>query len=117
MMGVTTVALPDWSEFEADTGLKMEFTPIDDNIGVFYHEVKANDAGDRYDIFAQLTGVYPSLRDEGYILPLDTAQMPLWAGASKDVTESPLLLSRPLPASRHMGCHWCSTPTPSVTSP
>jgi putative spermidine/putrescine transport system substrate-binding protein len=93
MMGVTTVALPDWSQFEADTGLKMEFTPIDDNIGIFYHEVKANDAGDRYDLFAQLTGVYPSLRDEGYIMSLDPTQMPLWAGASKDVTESPLLLS------------------------
>ena len=92
MMGVTTVALPDWSNFEADTGLKMEFTPIDDNIGHFYHEVKANDAGDRHDIFAQLTGVYPSLSEEGYIMPIDGSQMPQYAGTSKDVTESPLLL-------------------------
>ena len=91
MMGVTTVALPDWSRFEADTGLKMEFTPIDDNIGHFYHEVKANDAGDRHDIFAQLTGVHKSLSEEGYIMPIDGSQMELWSGVSKDVTENPLL--------------------------
>ena len=91
MMGVTTVALPDWSQFEADTGLKMEFTPIDDNIGHFYHEVKANDAGDRHDIFAQLTGVHRSLSEEGYIMPIDGAQMELWSGVSKDVSENPLL--------------------------
>ena len=91
MMGVTTVALPDWSQFEADTGLKMEFTPIDDNIGHFYHEVKANDAGDRHDIFAQLTGVHTSLSEEGYIMPIDGSQMELWSGVSKDVTENPLL--------------------------
>jgi spermidine/putrescine-binding protein len=91
MMGVTTVALPDWSQFEADTGLKMEFTPIDDNIGHFYHEVKANDAGDRHDIFAQLTGVHKSLSEEGYIMPIDGTQMELWSGVSKDVSENPLL--------------------------
>jgi spermidine/putrescine-binding protein len=91
MMGVTTVALPDWSQFEADTGLKMEFTPIDDNIGHFYHEVKANDAGDRHDIFAQLTGVHTSLSEEGYIMPIDGTQMELWSGVSKDVSENPLL--------------------------
>ena len=91
MMGVTTVALPDWSQFEADTGLKMEFTPIDDNIGHFYHEVKANDAGDRHDIFAQLTGVHTSLSEEGYIMPVDGSRMELWSGVSKDVSENPLL--------------------------
>ena len=91
IMGITTVALPDWSQFEADTGLKMEFTPIDADIGPFYHEVKANDAGDRYDIFATGLGVYRSLSEEGYILPIDTSQLPLWAGASKEVRESPLI--------------------------
>ena len=92
IMGITTVALPDWSQFEADTGLKMEFTPIDDTIGVFYHEVKANDAGDRYDIFVQMSGVHPSLSDEGYIMPVDINRMPHWAGISKEITESPLTL-------------------------
>ena len=90
MLGVTTVALPDWSQFEADTGLKMEFTPIDDNPGLWLHEVKANDAGDRYDILAQLSGIYKFVSDEGYIMPVDLGQMPNAAGASKDVMESPL---------------------------
>ena len=91
VMGITTVALPDWSQFEADTGLRMEFTPIDADMGPFYHEVKANDAGDRYDIFAKEIGVHRSLSGEGYILPIDTSRMPLWAGAAKEVKESPLL--------------------------
>ena len=90
MLGVTTVALPDWSQFEADTGLKMEFTPIDDNPGLWLHEVKANDAGDRFDIFAQLSGIYKFVADEGYLIPIDQSQMPNWAGASRDVMESPL---------------------------
>ena len=83
MLGVTTVALPDWSQFEADTGLKMEFTPIDDNPGLWLHEVKANDAGDRYDILAQLSGIYKFVSDEGYIMPVDLGQMPNAAGASQ----------------------------------
>ena len=58
MMGVTTVALPDWSQFEADTGLKMEFTPSMTTSGTSTTRWKANDAGDRHDIFAQLTGVH-----------------------------------------------------------
>ena len=92
VMGVTTVALPDWSQFEADTGLKMEFTPIDADIGPFFHEVKANDAGDRYDIFATGSGVYRSLSEEGYILPIDTSRLPLWAGASREFRENPMIM-------------------------
>ena len=92
IMGITMVALPDWSQFEADTGLKMEFTPIDDTIGVFYHEVMANDAGDRYDVLVQMSRVHPSLSEEGYIMPIDIKQMPFWAGISKEIIKSPLTL-------------------------
>ncbi len=114
MLGVTTVALPDWSQFEADTGLKMEFTPIDDNPGLWLHEVKANDAGDRFDIFAQLAGIYKFVADEGYLMPVDKSQMPNWAGASRDVMESPLTTTNDGVV---WGCRLCSTPTPSATSP
>ena len=70
----------------------MEFTPIDDTIGVFYREVMANDAGDRYDVLVQMSRVHPSLSEEGYIMPIDIKQMPFWAGISKEIIKSPLTL-------------------------
>lgn len=90
VMGVSTVALPDWSAFERDTGLKMEWTPIDDQIGVFLHEVEANDAGERYDIFAAFP-VWQPLVDKGHLLPIDGSRLSNWGGVSESVRNSPLI--------------------------
>jgi putative spermidine/putrescine transport system substrate-binding protein len=92
VMGVSTVALPDWSAFEKDTGLKMEWTPIDDQIGVFLHEVEANDAGERYDLFAAFP-VWQPLVEKGHLLPIDGNRLPNWAGAAESVRKSPLITS------------------------
>ena len=90
VMGIATFALTDWSQFEADTGLKMEFTQIDDAPGSFLHEVKANDAGDRFDIFCFLSGIYPFINKEHIIRP-DPTRMPNWTGINDDVKHSQLL--------------------------
>ncbi|MEX2298101.1 MAG: extracellular solute-binding protein, partial [Dongiaceae bacterium] len=92
IMGVTTVALPDWSEFEKDTGLKVEFTPIDDAIGTFLHEVEANDAGERYDLFAAFSGPWKGLAEKGHLLQVDSSRMPNWEGVSESVQTSPLIM-------------------------
>lgn len=92
IMGVTTVALPDWGEFENDTGLKVEFTPIDDAIGTFLHEVEANDAGERYDLFAAFSGPWKGLAEKGHLLQVDSARMANWAGVSDSVRSSPLIM-------------------------
>lgn len=92
IMGVTTVALPDWAEFEKDTGLKVEFTPIDDAIGTFLHEVEANDAGDRYDLFAAFSGPWKGLAEKGYLLKVDDSRMANWSGVSEGVKTSPLIM-------------------------
>lgn len=92
IMGVTTVALPDWKQFEKDTGLKVEFTPIDDAIGTFLHEVEANDAGERYDLFAAFSGPWKGLADKGYLLQVDDSRMPNWKGVSESVRTSPLIM-------------------------
>jgi len=91
-MGVTTVALPDWSEFEKDTGLKVEFTPIDDAIGTFLHEVEANDAGERYDLFAAFSGPWKGLAEKGHLLQVDSSRMANWEGVSESVQTSPLIM-------------------------
>ncbi len=92
IMGVTTVALPDWSEFEKDTGLKVEFTPIDDAIGTFLHEVEANDAGERYDLFAAFSGPWKGLAEKGYLLKVNSDRMANWSGVSDSVKTSPLIM-------------------------
>ena len=92
IMGVTTVALPDWAEFEKDTGLKVEFTPIDDAIGTFLHEVEANDAGERYDLFAAFSGPWKGLAEKGHLLQVDSARIANWSGVSESVKTSPLIM-------------------------
>ncbi|MGA8261786.1 MAG: extracellular solute-binding protein [Arenicellales bacterium] len=92
ILGVTTVAPKDWSGFEKATGLKVEFTPMDDDIGVFLHEVMANDAGERYDLFAAFSGPFVTLSKGGYILPVDGSRLKRWAGVSENVRKSPLIM-------------------------
>lgn len=92
IMGVTTVALPDWSEFEKDTGLKVEFTPIDDAIGTFLHEVEVNDAGERYDLYAAFSGPWKGLAAKGLLSQVDSSRLKNWAGASESVRTSPLIM-------------------------
>ena len=69
ILGVETVAIADWSDFEKDTGLKMEFTGIDSDPGLFMQEIVANEAGSDYDIFAFDGGLEDTLGPEGYFLP------------------------------------------------
>jgi putative spermidine/putrescine transport system substrate-binding protein len=83
VLGISNGAPNSWSEFERDTGLKVEWTPIGDDIGVFLHEMIANDAGERYDVVTCLTGAYEVLADQDLLLPIDTARLTHWAGVSE----------------------------------
>jgi putative spermidine/putrescine transport system substrate-binding protein len=87
-----TVALEDWSVFERETGLKMDFEPFHvDDVGALYHEVMANEIGERIDIISVLAGVHKGLVEEGWVMPLDTSKMPNYAGISEDIRRNPLL--------------------------
>src|SRR5690349_12744193 len=53
MLASPTVALEDWSQFEKDTGLKMDFKPFTvDDVGALMNEVVVNGGGERYDIIS-----------------------------------------------------------------
>jgi spermidine/putrescine-binding protein len=80
VLGVTNGMPNSWSEFEKDTGLKVEWTPLGDDIGVFLHEMIANDAGDHYDVVTCLSGAYEALIDQDLLLPIETARLSHWAG-------------------------------------
>jgi spermidine/putrescine-binding protein len=75
VLGISNGMPNSWAEFEEDTGLKVEWTPIGDDVGVFLHEMIASDAGDHYDIVTCLSGTYEMLADQDLLLPIDTAKL------------------------------------------
>lgn len=92
MMGGPTVALQDWSLFEKETGLKMEFTPFNvDDVGALYNEILVNGAGDRFDLINTLAGVQKPLVQQDQVAQLDTAKLKNYAGIPETVKRSPVL--------------------------
>jgi spermidine/putrescine-binding protein len=92
MMGGPTVALEDWSLFETETGLTMEFTPFHvDDVGALYNEILVNEAGERFDIINVLAGVHKGLVEKGAVAPLDTSKMQNYAGVPDSVKRNKLL--------------------------
>ncbi|HMN87384.1 MAG TPA: extracellular solute-binding protein [Bauldia sp.] len=92
MMGGPTVALQDWTLFEKETGLKMEFTPFHvDDVGALYNEILVNDAGDRFDLINTLAGVQRNLVTQGAVAQLDPSKLKNYAGIADTVKRSPVL--------------------------
>ncbi|MBS7537509.1 ABC transporter substrate-binding protein [Ancylobacter lacus] len=90
IMGVETAALTDWSAFEKETGLTVEFTGINSDPGIFRQEVVANAAGERIDIFLMDGGIEDELGTKGFFAPIDTAKVKGWGEAPAAVMNSPL---------------------------
>lgn len=91
IMGVSTVALQDWSSFEADTGLKMDFVGVNSDPGLYVQEVVANEAGDAYDIFIFDGGIEDRLGASGHFQKIDPNAMKLWGAVADSVKSSALL--------------------------
>ena len=92
MMGGPTVALQDWSLFEKETRLKMEFTPFHvDDVGALYNEILVNEAGERFDLINTLAGVQKNLVKQDMVAQLDTSKLQHYAGISDTVKRSPVL--------------------------
>ena len=89
--GASTLIPGDWTQFEKDTGLKMEFSLLKDDPGVFFNDVMVNDAGSRYDIISMLAGVQGPLVEGDWILPIDKSRIPNWAGVEPGVKSNPQL--------------------------
>jgi spermidine/putrescine-binding protein len=91
IIGPDVVAVEDWSDFERETGLTIEWSAIASDPGVFMQEVIANAAGDDYDIFCFDGGTEDRLGPDGYIVPIDESAMKRWGGVADNVKRSPLL--------------------------
>ena len=82
----------DWTQFEADTGLKMEDTVIKDDPGIFLTEIQVNDAGDRFDMFSTLSGTEQTLIDGENIIQINTGDVPNWGGMPQSIKDVPYLV-------------------------
>ena len=94
--GTTTVQLKDWSLFNKSTGLTMEFTPTDANMGNFMRDVTVNEVGDTHDLFFTDGGTQYKLGPEGFYLVIDEnhPDLVLWERTSDNykrgyITQTP----------------------------
>jgi putative spermidine/putrescine transport system substrate-binding protein len=90
IMGVATAALDDWSEFEKDTGLKVEFTGIAADPGVYRQEIVANAAGDRMDLLLLDGGIEDELGTKGFFIPIANEGIPSLSLVPEVILKSPM---------------------------
>jgi putative spermidine/putrescine transport system substrate-binding protein len=84
----------DWTDFERETGLKMEFTPFHtDDVGALYNEILVNQVGDRIDLVSCLAGAQKNLIKQGALAEIDVNKLPNYSGIMATIRESPLLYS------------------------
>lgn len=94
--GVTTAALKNWAPMEKELGIKMDFTGSNNNVGVFLHEVMADEVGRKEDIFIFEGGTQNILGPKGFYLPLDVnnPHLKLWDRTEKFWKESSICVGK-----------------------
>jgi spermidine/putrescine-binding protein len=92
LMTAPTMIPGDWSKFEEETGIKVEFEVMKDDVGLFLNDVLVNDAGDRFDVISALAGSEQELIDGEAIIPVETAQLPNWGGMTDDLKNIPYFI-------------------------
>jgi putative spermidine/putrescine transport system substrate-binding protein len=90
IIGVETAALPDWTSFEKDTGLKVEFTGINADVGEYRRQLVQNSIGDDFDIFIANGGLEEQFAAD-HFLPLDESKIPHWDKANEGIKKSDIL--------------------------
>jgi len=92
ILGLATAQLDDWSAFEKETGLKVEFTPYGGaDPGADRQEIIANAAGDRYDLFIMSGSLGNDVGPLGFFMPLTGDSVPSWSQVPDYVMKSPLV--------------------------
>jgi spermidine/putrescine-binding protein len=78
--GVTTAQPKDWSIMTKTTGVTVDYTPTNADIGVFMRDVMSNDLGETHDIFIFDGGTEDVLGPEGYYAEIieDQPKLTLW---------------------------------------
>jgi spermidine/putrescine-binding protein len=91
ILGLATAQLDDWSSFEKETGLKVDFTPYGGaDPGADRQEIIANGAGDRYDLFIMSGSLGNDVGPLGFFMPLTGENIPSWSYVPDYVMKSPL---------------------------
>lgn len=78
--GVTTAQMDDPSLITKATGIKLEFTPTDADIGVFMRDALANNVGETHDILIFDGGTQDILGPQGFYAEIDESNpaLDLW---------------------------------------
>jgi putative spermidine/putrescine transport system substrate-binding protein len=78
--GVTTAQLKDWSIMSKSLGIDMQFTPTNNDVGVFMRDVMQAQLGDKVDIFIFEAGTQNILGPQGLYLVIDekNPELKLW---------------------------------------
>lgn len=91
ILGLATAQLDDWTAFEKETGLKVEFTPYGGaDPGADRQEIVANAAGERYDLFIMSGSLGNDIGPLGLFMPLTGDKVPSWSKVPEYVMRSPL---------------------------
>lgn len=91
ILGLSTAQLDDWSAFEKETGIKVEYTPYAGaDPGVDRQEIIANSAGDRFDLFIMGGSLGNDVGPLGFFMPLTGKDVPSWSEVPDYVMHSPL---------------------------
>jgi putative spermidine/putrescine transport system substrate-binding protein len=92
ILGLATAQLDDWSAFEKETGLKVDFTPYGGaDPGADRQEIVANAAGDHYDLFIMSGSLGNEVGPLGFFMPLTGENVPSWSKVPDYVMKSPLV--------------------------
>jgi len=94
--GVTTAQLKDWSIMSKSLGIDMQFTPTNNDVGVFMRDVMESSLGDKVDIFIFEAGTQDVVGPQGLYLVIDekNPQLKLWDRTEEEWKRSEVVVGK-----------------------
>jgi hypothetical protein len=94
--GVTTAQLKDWSIMSKSLGVDMQFTPTNNDVGVFMRDVMESSLGDKVDIFIFEAGTQDILGPQGLYLVIDekNPELKLWERTEEEWKRSEVVVGK-----------------------
>lgn len=91
--GVTTAQLTDWSIMSSSSGVAVDYTPTNSDVGIFMRDVLGNNLGASTDVFIFEGGTEDLLGPQGVYAELDEShpELTLWERTSDDWKRSDLV--------------------------
>jgi hypothetical protein len=94
--GVTTAQLKDWTIMSKSLGIDMQFTPTNNDVGVFMRDVMESSLGDKVDIFIFEAGTQDVVGPQGLYLVIDekNPELKLWDRTEEEWKRSEVVVGK-----------------------